>query len=80
VSSPHIKAIWSWSRQGLCTRSRAAPGSDADLLIMITPGVERFGYFGQLEKIAKGEARPESILEVQELCDNYFDQSPHWQR
>lgn len=58
----------------------AAPASDADLLIMITPGVERFGYFRHLEKIAKGEARPESILEVQELYDNYFDQSPHWQR
>lgn len=58
----------------------AAPGSDVDLLIMITPEVERFGSFRRLEKIARGEARPESILEVQELYDNYFDQSSHWQR
>ena len=47
---------------------------------MITLGVERFGYFRHLEKLARGEARPESILEVQELYDNYFDQSSHWQR
>jgi hypothetical protein len=58
----------------------AAPASDADLLIMITPGVQRFGYFHHLEKIAKGQAWPERILQVQELCDNYFGQSPHWQR
>jgi hypothetical protein len=58
----------------------AAPASDADLLIMITPGVERFGYFRHLERISKGQERPESILEVQELYDNYFDQTPLWQR
>ena len=58
----------------------AAPASDADLLIMITPGVERFGYFRHLERIAKGQERPESILEVQELYDNYFDQTSLWQR
>ena len=46
----------------------AAPASDADLLIR------------HLERIAKGQARPESILEVQELYDNYFDQTPPWQR
>jgi mannose-6-phosphate isomerase-like protein (cupin superfamily) len=58
----------------------AAPASDVDLLIMITPGVERFGYFRHLERIATGQARPESILEAQELYDNYFDQTPLWQR
>ena len=45
----------------------AAPASDADLLIR------------HLERIAEGQARSESILEVHELNDNYFDQSPLWQ-
>ena len=58
----------------------AAAASHADLVIMITPGAERFGYFRHLERIAKGQERPESILEVQELYDNYFDQTPLWQR
>lgn len=58
----------------------AAPGADADLLIVITPGVERFAYFRHLERIAKDEASLESLLEVQELYDNHFDESPVWQQ
>ena len=44
----------------------ATPGNDADLLTMITPVVERCGYFRLLEQIATGHAHPESILEVHE--------------
>jgi mannose-6-phosphate isomerase-like protein (cupin superfamily) len=58
----------------------AAPGSDADLLIILTPGVERFEYFRHLQRIAAGEAPLESILEVQDLYDNHFDDSPAWQQ
>lgn len=50
----------------------AAPGCDADLLIVITPGVERFEYFRHLQRIALGELSPESLLEVQERYDNHF--------
>ncbi|WP_031512364.1 cupin domain-containing protein [Streptomyces sp. NRRL F-5123] len=57
----------------------AAPGSDADLLIVITPGVERFEYFRHLQRIALGQATPESLLEVQEVYDTYFLQSPAWE-
>jgi quercetin dioxygenase-like cupin family protein len=56
----------------------AARGSPADLLIVITPGVERFEYFRHLARIARGEAPPESLLEVQELYDTYFLESPAW--
>jgi quercetin dioxygenase-like cupin family protein len=56
----------------------AAPGHDADLLIVLTPGVERFGYFRHLQRIALGEATPESLLEIQEVYDTYFLQSPAW--
>jgi mannose-6-phosphate isomerase-like protein (cupin superfamily) len=56
----------------------AVPGADADLLIVITPGVERFEYFRHLRRIALGEATPESLLEVQELYDNHFLSSEVW--
>ena len=53
----------------------AAPATDADLLIIITPGVERFEYFRHLQRIMTGEVPLESILEVQDCYDNHFDQS-----
>ncbi|MFL4907226.1 cupin domain-containing protein [Streptomyces sp. MMS24-I2-30] len=56
----------------------AVPGSTADILIVITPGVERFEYFRQLRRIRLGEATPESLLEVQELYDNHLLRSAAW--
>ena len=58
----------------------AAPGSDADLLVILAPGVERFEYFRHLQRIAAGEVPLESILEMQDLYDNHFDDSPAWQQ
>ena len=52
---------------GLIHAFAAAEGSDADLLIVITPGVERFEYFRHLARIATGQQRPESLLEGQVL-------------
>ncbi|QFU92170.1 cupin domain-containing protein [Amycolatopsis sp. YIM 10] len=34
----------------------AAPGHPADLLVVLTPGVDRFGYFRHLGRIQRGEA------------------------
>ncbi|MBT1097618.1 cupin domain-containing protein [Streptomyces chartreusis] len=56
----------------------AVPGADADLLIVITPGVERFEYFRHLQRIALGEATVESLLEVQDRYDNHFMKSEVW--
>jgi mannose-6-phosphate isomerase-like protein (cupin superfamily) len=56
----------------------AAPGQDADILIVLTPGVERFEYFRHLGRIASGEVPRESLLEVQERYDTYFLTSPAW--
>ncbi|MFB7503782.1 cupin domain-containing protein [Streptomyces broussonetiae] len=56
----------------------AAPGSPADILIVITPGVERFEYFRHLQRIRLGEVTRESLLEVQELYDNHFLKSDAW--
>jgi mannose-6-phosphate isomerase-like protein (cupin superfamily) len=58
----------------------AAPAADADLLIILTPGRERFEYFRHLQRIASGAAPLESILDVQDLYDNHFDDSPAWQQ
>jgi quercetin dioxygenase-like cupin family protein len=57
----------------------AVPGAPADLLIVITPGVERFEYFRHLQRIRLGEVGPESLLAVQELYDNHFLASPAWE-
>ncbi|NEB78571.1 cupin domain-containing protein [Streptomyces sp. SID14478] len=56
----------------------AAPGCDADLLIVLTPGVERFEYFRHLQRIALGELSRESLLDVQERYDNHFLGSRVW--
>lgn len=64
---------------GLAHAFAAAPGHDADILIVITPGVERFEYFRHLERIAYGKVPPESLLDVQELYDTYFLSSPEWE-
>jgi len=57
----------------------AVPGADADLLIVLTPGVERFEYFRHLQRIRLGEVPPESILDVQDLYDNHFLSSEAWE-
>ncbi|GAA2007642.1 cupin domain-containing protein [Catenulispora subtropica] len=63
---------------GLAHAFAAAPGENADLLIVITPGVERFEYFRHLERIAYGKVPPESLLDVQEIYDTYFRASTAW--
>jgi mannose-6-phosphate isomerase-like protein (cupin superfamily) len=63
---------------GLAHAFAAAPGNDADILIVIAPGVERFEYFRHLERIAYGKVPPESLLDVQELYDTYFRASAAW--
>jgi mannose-6-phosphate isomerase-like protein (cupin superfamily) len=53
-------------------------GTSAELLIVIAPGIERFEYFRQLTRIARGEEPPESLRDVQEIYDTYFLNSPEW--
>jgi mannose-6-phosphate isomerase-like protein (cupin superfamily) len=54
-------------------------GSSAELLVVIAPGVERFEYFRQLTRIARGEEPPETLRDVQELYDTWFLNSPEWE-
>jgi quercetin dioxygenase-like cupin family protein len=57
----------------------AERGASAEILIVIAPGVERFEYFRQLTRIARGEEPPESLRDVQDLYDTYFLSSPEWE-
>lgn len=63
---------------GLAHAFGAAPGENADILIVITPGVERFEYFRHLARIARGEEPPETLVELQDRYDNHFLDSPTW--
>ncbi|MBF5001525.1 cupin domain-containing protein [Nocardia sp. BSTN01] len=64
---PHMVHAW------------AAPAdSSADVLIVFTPGIERFEYFRLGERIRRGEASPTEILDTQERFDNYFTDSQIW--
>jgi mannose-6-phosphate isomerase-like protein (cupin superfamily) len=65
---------------GLPHAFAAAAASDADLLIVIAPGIERFEYFRHLARIATGQQPPESLLEVQARYDTFFDDSAAWRR
>jgi mannose-6-phosphate isomerase-like protein (cupin superfamily) len=58
----------------------AAPGSGADALIVITPGVERFAYFRLLERVRHGRADPQDLLAVQDRFDTHFVDSTPWRR
>lgn len=58
----------------------APSGAEADVLIMFTPGAkDRFGYFRLGERVLKGQASPQEILDSQDRFDNHFLPSPVWQ-
>ncbi|WP_326956000.1 MULTISPECIES: cupin domain-containing protein [unclassified Amycolatopsis] len=56
----------------------ASSRSGADVLIVFTPGVERFEYFRMIDRIRRGEASPAEILASQERFDNHFVDSETW--
>ncbi|MYZ34126.1 MULTISPECIES: cupin domain-containing protein [unclassified Streptomyces] len=58
----------------------ALPGAGADVLIVITPGVERFAYFRLLERVRQGRADPQDLLAFQDRFDTHFVDSIPWRR
>lgn len=63
------------------THAWAAPAaSSADVLVIFTPGIERFDYFRLGDRIRKGLASPREILDSQERFDNHFVDSPIWRQ
>jgi hypothetical protein len=56
----------------------ASPAATADLLIVITPGVERFEYFRLLARFAQGQATLDDLLAAQDRFDNHLLDSAEW--
>lgn len=56
----------------------ATASSPATALIVLTPGVERFGYFRLLRDVALGAAGPADLLAAQDRYDNHFVDSAVW--
>lgn len=50
----------------------------ATALIVLTPGVERFGYFRLVRDVATGAAAPSDLAAAQHEYDNHFVDSPVW--
>ncbi|HLL32812.1 MAG TPA: cupin domain-containing protein [Streptomyces sp.] len=57
----------------------AAPGTGADLLVVLTPGIERFDYFRALGRIQHGLEPFEMLLPEQERYDVHFLDPAVWQ-
>lgn len=61
------------------THAWAAPDdSDADVLIVFTPGLERFEYFRLGDRVRRGEISPHMVLDTQDRFDNHFVTSDIW--
>jgi quercetin dioxygenase-like cupin family protein len=57
----------------------APDDSSADILILFAPAIqERFEYFRLAERVLKGQASPQEILDSQERFDNHFVENPLW--
>lgn len=56
----------------------AAAASGVDVLILITPGIDRFEYLRQVARIRSGTVDPASLLGEQERYDTHFLDSAEW--
>ncbi|MFB7912050.1 cupin domain-containing protein [Kitasatospora sp. NPDC056076] len=56
----------------------AAPGSEADVLFVFAPGMDRFDYLRLLGTVMRGEADPGAIAASAERFDNHYVDSPAW--
>ncbi|MFC9462984.1 cupin domain-containing protein [Streptomyces sp. NPDC056637] len=56
----------------------AADGQEADVFVVLSPGIERFGYFEQLAAISRGEAQFDSLIPEQDRYDVHFESLPNW--
>jgi mannose-6-phosphate isomerase-like protein (cupin superfamily) len=55
-----------------------AKDSDADVLVVFTPGMDRFDYYRLLDRVARGEAGPQEIGDSARRYDNHYVESPIW--
>jgi mannose-6-phosphate isomerase-like protein (cupin superfamily) len=55
-----------------------AAGTYADVLVVFTPGMDRFDYYRLLDQVHRGEATFDDIRASQERYDNHYVDSPVW--
>lgn len=56
----------------------ASAEGPAEFFAVLTPGIERFGYFRQLGRIARGEAGWDSMDELHDKYDVHFAGGAKW--
>lgn len=56
----------------------ASAGCDAEVLVFITPGMERFDFFRQVGRVLAGEGDRGALLKVQTDVDTYSVDNPTW--
>ncbi|MER5883402.1 cupin domain-containing protein [Streptomyces sp. NPDC001941] len=56
----------------------AAPGCEADVLFVFTPGMGRFDYLRLLGRVMRGEADFKELAATSEKYDNHYVDSPEW--
>lgn len=57
-----------------------APDTEAEMLVVFTPGMDRFDYYRLLERVYQGEATVQDIRDSSEQFDNHYFESPVWQQ
>ncbi|QXJ21110.1 cupin domain-containing protein [Actinomadura graeca] len=55
-----------------------APGTEAEMLVVFTPGLHRFDYYRLLERVYRGEATVQDIRDSSQQYDNHYFDSPVW--
>ena len=58
----------------------AAPGRDAEVLVAVTPGIERFSLFRRLEAASTGRDPTATVVADESTYDTYADTSDVWDR
>ncbi len=56
----------------------ATPGCDAELLVAVTPGIERFDMFRRLARVLRGLESPGAFFQGQSRYDTYASESDVW--
>lgn len=56
----------------------AAPGCDAHVQFVLTPGGARFDYYRLLDRVHRGAARFSDVAATQDRYDNRYVDSPEW--
>jgi quercetin dioxygenase-like cupin family protein len=63
---------------GVAHAFAAAAGASGELLVIVTPGIERFEFFRQLERVSRGECDFAEFMGDQSKYDTYPSESRAW--